>query len=149
MSKIAIRHSSNPIQFTYYFREESMQKKLDVLLIDDEKIVGARLKTALVKVGYNVEVFQNPKEVLSRINEKEFDVIVTDIVMEEVNGIQILEKVRQKSNRSKVIIMTGYATVSLAREAMYKGAFDIIEKPFLPTDLQTVIASAAKELSLT
>ena len=123
-----------------------MQDTLDILLLDDEKIVGNRLRPALTKIGFSVEVFEDPKKALSRIQEKEFDVIVTDIMMEGINGIQVLEEAHKQSDRTKVIIITGYATVSLAREAMDKGAFDIIEKPFRPDDLRSVIAAAAKEL---
>ena len=123
-----------------------MKDKLNVLLVDDEKIVGNRLKPALVKVGCEVEVFEDPKIALNRIGEKEFDIIDTDIMMEGINGIQILEAAMKKSDRTKVIVITGYANVTLAREAMDKGAFDIIEKPFRPSDLRTVVASAAKDL---
>lgn len=123
-----------------------MKNKLNVLLVDDEKIVGNRLKPALVKVGCEVEVFEDPKIALKRIGEKEFDIVVTDIMMEGINGIQILEAALKKADRTKVIVITGYANVTLAREAMDKGAFDIIEKPFRPSDLRTVVASAAKEL---
>ncbi len=123
-----------------------MKDKLNVLLVDDEKIVGNRLKPALAKMGCEVEVFEDPKIALNRIDEKEFDIIVTDIMMEGINGIQILEEAMKKSDRTKVIVITGYANVTLAREAMDKGAFDIIEKPFRPSDLRTVVASAAKDL---
>ncbi len=123
-----------------------MQDKLEVLLVDDERIVGNRLKPALTRIGCSVEVFEDPKEALQRIHEKEFDVIVTDIMMEDVNGIQILEEAQKRTARTKVIIISGYATVSLAREAMDKGAFDIIEKPFRPGDLRSVIAAAARDL---
>ena len=121
-------------------------KKIDVLLVDDEAIVGNRLKPALTKVGCQVEVFEDSKEALKRIDEKEFDIIVTDIMMADVNGIQLLEYAQKKSTRTKVIMITGYATEALAREAMAKGAFDIISKPFRPNDLREVIAKAAKAL---
>ena len=121
-------------------------KQIDVLLVDDEAIVGNRLKPGLIKVGCQVEVFEDSKEALKRIDEKEFDIIVTDIMMADVNGIQLLEYAQKKSTRTKVIIITGYATESLARAAMAKGAFDIISKPFRPNDLREVIAKAATAL---
>lgn len=121
-------------------------KKIDVLLVDDEAIVGNRLKPALTKIGCQVEVFEDSKEAIKRIDEKEFDIIVTDIMMADVNGIQLLEYAQKKSTRTKVIMITGYATEALAREAMAKGAFDIISKPFRPNDLREVIAKAAKAL---
>ncbi|OIP86877.1 MAG: response regulator [Syntrophaceae bacterium CG2_30_49_12] len=123
-----------------------MPERLNVLLLDDEPIVGKRLKPALAKIGCNVEVFENPREALKRIEEKDFDIVVTDIRMDEVDGIQILEHVIQKSPRTKVIMITGYAMMAVAREAMEKGAFDFISKPFTPDDLRKVIAKAAHTL---
>jgi DNA-binding NtrC family response regulator len=83
---------------------------------------------------------------LKRIDQKEFDVVVTDIRMDEIDGIQVLEHVTEKSPRTKVIMITGYAMIALAREAMEKGAFDFIAKPFQPDDLRKVIAKAARAL---
>jgi len=123
-----------------------MSDQLEVLLLDDEPIVGKRLKPALAKIGCNVEVFEEPAVALERLDEKTFDVVVTDIRMDDIDGIQVLEHVRKKSQRTKVIMITGYAMMALAREAMEKGAFDFIAKPFKPDDLRRVIAKAAKEL---
>jgi len=123
-----------------------MAEELEVLLLDDEPIVGKRLKPALAKIGCNVEVFEDPKKALERIDQKDFDIVVTDIRMDEVDGLQVLEHVRQSSERTKVIMITGYAMMSVAREAMEKGAFDFIDKPFKPDDLRKVIAKAAKAL---
>ena len=125
-----------------------MKEKLEVLLVDDEPIVGNRLKPALTKFGCDVEFFTDSKEAMIRIDEKEFDIIVSDIMMADVNGIQLLEYVQKKSDRTKVIMITGYATETLAREAMAKGAFDIISKPFRPDDLRQVVGRAAKALGL-
>jgi DNA-binding NtrC family response regulator len=126
-----------------------MEIKLDVLLIDDEPIVGKRLQPALAKVGCNVEIFTNPLEATARLEEKEFDIVVADIRMEGMNGIEILEFVSQKYPRTKVIMITGYATLEMAREAQAKGAFDFIAKPFKPADLRAVIAKAADALGVT
>ncbi len=123
-----------------------MAEGLEVLLLDDEPIVGKRLKPALAKIGCNVEVFEDPKKALERIDQKEFDIVVTDIRMDEVDGLQVLEHVRQSAERTKVIMITGYAMMAVAREAMEKGAFDFIAKPFKPDDLRKVIAKAAKAL---
>ena len=64
--------------------------------------------------------------------------MVTDIRMEDIDGIEILEKVKARSDHTKVIMITGYATVEVAREALGKGAFDFIAKPFKPNDLREV-----------
>jgi DNA-binding NtrC family response regulator len=123
-----------------------MSDKLQVLLLDDEPIVGKRLGPALAKIGCEVEVFEEPVAALSRLKKKSFDIVVTDIRMDEMDGMQILEYVNEASPRTKVIMITGYAMIALAREAMEKGAFDFIAKPFKPDDLRRVIAKAAKEL---
>lgn len=123
-----------------------MENKLEILLLDDEPIVGRRLKPALAKIGCDVEVFENPVEAVGRIDEKEFDIVVTDIRMDDMDGIQVLEHVRKKWPRTRVIMITGYAMMSLAREAMDKGAYDFIAKPFKPDDLRRMIADAARDL---
>jgi CheY-like chemotaxis protein len=122
------------------------KEKLEVMVVDDEPIVGKRLKPALTKYGYDVEVFDNPVRAIDRFDEKEFDVVVTDLRMENLNGIQVLEHVTAKSEKTKVIFITGYATVENAREALVKGAFDFIAKPFKPNDLRMAIAKAALSL---
>ncbi len=122
------------------------EQSLQILVLDDEPIVGKRLRTALEKNGYAVEVFEDSRVALQRLGEKEFDIIVTDVRMEEVDGIQVLEHVLERSGRTKVIVITGYATVEVAREALAKGAFDFIAKPFKPDDLREVISRAAAAL---
>ncbi len=119
---------------------------MEILILDDEPIVGRRLRAALEKNGHAVEVFEDSRAALQRLSSKDFDIVVTDVRMEEVDGIQVLEHVLEHSDRTKVIVITGYATVEVAREALAKGAFDFIAKPFKPDDLRQVIARAAAEL---
>ncbi|MBF0103587.1 MAG: response regulator [Desulfobacterales bacterium] len=121
-----------------------MDKKLKIMIIDDENIVGKRLKPALEKTGDYVESFEDAKKALERFNSEPFDIVVTDIRMDEIDGLEVLEQVLSKSNQTKVIIITGYATVEVAREALAKGAFDFIAKPFKPSDLRAIIDRAAK-----
>jgi DNA-binding NtrC family response regulator len=123
-----------------------MSESLSILVLDDEPIVGKRLRAALEKSGYAVEVFEDSRAALRRLDEKEFDIIVTDVRMEEVDGIEVLEHVLERSARTKVIVITGYATVEVAREALAKGAFDFIAKPFKPDDLREVIQKAVATL---
>lgn len=125
-----------------------MTEKLRVLLIDDEEIVCKRLKPVIEKMGCQIEAYQEPKAAVQRMEEEVFDIIVTDVRMDEIDGIQILELARKKSERTLVIVITGYAMTSLAREAMDKGAFDFISKPFKPNDIRRVMLSAAQELGM-
>jgi DNA-binding NtrC family response regulator len=123
-----------------------MAERLQVLVLDDEPIVGKRLQPALTKVGCDVEVYDAPAPALRRLEEKEFQVVVTDIRMEDIDGIEVLERVLERYPKTKVIMITGYATVEMAREAITKGAFDFIAKPFKPQELRAVIAKAADAL---
>ncbi len=118
----------------------------DILILDDEPIVGERLKPALEKEGHRVEVFANPVQALERIKDKEFDIVVTDIRMDNVDGIQVLGQVRAKSERTKVIMITGYATLEVARESLAKGAFDFIAKPFKLGEIRATIRKAVNAL---
>jgi len=123
-----------------------MNDPLKIMVVDDESIVGKRLKAALEKSGYDVEVCEDGASAVRQISEKMFDIVVTDVRMDEVDGMQVLEHVIAKSPRTKVVIITGYATVELAREALIKGAFDFIAKPFKPDDLRSIIEKAVRQL---
>jgi len=123
-----------------------MPERLQVLILDDEPIVGRRLQPALSKIGCDVEIFEAPAPALERLKEKEFQIVVTDIRMDDIDGIEVLERVMERHPRTRVIMITGYATVEMAREAEVKGAFDFIAKPFKPQELRDVIAKAAESL---
>ncbi|MFQ5484740.1 MAG: response regulator [Desulfobacterales bacterium] len=120
---------------------------LEILILDDEAIVGERLKAALEKQGHRVEAFINPIRALERIDNKMFDIVVTDIRMDDMDGIEILERVQEKSRRTKVIMITGYATLEVARESLAKGAFNFIAKPFKLKEMRDAIDKAMTALS--
>jgi DNA-binding NtrC family response regulator len=123
-----------------------MGRSLDILILDDEPIVGKRLLPALKKDGHQVETFVDPKMAVSRLEEKNFDIVVTDIRMDDLDGIQVLEKVTARSPGTKVIMITGYATLELARESLTKGAFEFIAKPFRLGEIRGTITRAAEAL---
>jgi len=119
-----------------------MSERVRILLIDDEEIVSRRLRPALEREGYEVESFLVGKDALASIAAKDFDIVVTDMRIDEVNGLQVLEAARNKSSKTKVVLITGYATMELAREALAKGAFEVLAKPFRPQDLRDAISRA-------
>ncbi len=90
-----------------------------------------------------------PQLALERLQEKEFHVVVTDIRMEDIDGIEVLERVMERYPKTKVVMITGYATVEVAREAMAKGAFDFIAKPFKPQDSATLSQKPAAPWAFT
>ncbi|MFH1060443.1 MAG: response regulator, partial [Pseudomonadota bacterium] len=103
-----------------------MAQELKVLVLDDEPIVGKRLAPALAKLGCSTETFVDPREAVARLMQENFDIVVTDIRMDEMDGIEVLQKVLARSPRTRVIMITGYATLEVARESLAKGAFDFI-----------------------
>ena len=123
-----------------------MDQRCEILIVDDEPIVGERLKAFLEKDGYLVESFIDPVQALQRLEAKDFDIVITDIRMQEIDGIQVMEKALQKSRRIKVIMITGYATLELARESLTKGAFDFIAKPFKLKEIRKTIKRAVEAL---
>ncbi len=123
-----------------------MADDVSVMLVDDEEIVCKRLKAALEKYGYSIDVFQSGEKAIDRLKEKTYDIVVTDIRMDEVNGLDVLRAVRAGSPETKIIMITGYATAEVAREAQAKGAFAFIAKPFRPKDLHALLEKAARAL---
>lgn len=122
------------------------KRSLDICIIDDEIVVCKRLQQYFAKLKHQVETFVDSTAAIARIDEKDFDVVVSDIRMDNIDGMEVLQHVLDKSSHTKVILITGYATIEIAREAQAKGAFDFISKPFKPQDLQEVVDRAAKEL---
>jgi DNA-binding NtrC family response regulator len=124
-------------------------RPLRVLILDDEPIVGRYLKPALTKYGMDVEIFQDSDQAVARMNETTFNVVVTDIRMKGMDGLKVLEWIRSRFTRTKVIVITGYGSREVEREALIKGAFAFITKPFKPRDLLLAIDKAAKALDHT
>jgi DNA-binding NtrC family response regulator len=119
---------------------------LEVLVVDDERIAGRAVKLALRRPGFAVEVFEDPELAIKRLDERPFDIVVTDIVMGDVDGIQVLEHALRKSPETKVIIITAFAMRDMARKAMEKGAFDFIAKPFNAAEIREVVIRAARAI---
>ena len=117
-----------------------------ILIVDDESIVCERLKAFLESDGHKVKTIVDPAEAMHHLETKRYDIVISDIRMGEIDGIQLMEKVFQKSGHTKVIIITGYATLELAREALTKGAFDFIAKPFKMKEIRATIKRALESL---
>ncbi len=116
--------------------------KTSVLILDDEPIVSKRLQPALEKRGYEVESFYESLKALERIRERSFDIVVTDLKMEGIDGMQFLAEVKKLWPRTEVIVITGFATMDTAKESMRKGVFDFLAKPFKLGEIQDVIKKA-------
>ncbi|MCX8027933.1 MAG: sigma-54 dependent transcriptional regulator [Thermodesulfovibrionales bacterium] len=100
------------------------------LVIDDEQDMALALKESLKRCGFDVSVFSNPIDALSRINLSDFSVIVTDMKMPKMSGLEFISEVRKKGLFVPIIVITGFGTVENAVDAMKLGATDYIMKPF-------------------
>src|SRR5258705_12425449 len=101
-----------------------------ILVVDDEPAIQDILTWALSAEGYRVATAGNGEEALARVGEEEFDIIVTDIVMPGIDGLEVLERSRVLNPRAAVIVMTAYAALETAIAALRRGASDYLEKPF-------------------
>lgn len=119
-----------------------MEKIHRVMVLDDEPIVCERLSSTLEKSNIEVETFTSPNEAIKRIAEEFFPVLITDLKMKELDGIEILKVVQKISSQTKVIIITGFATVEKAKEALKIGAYDFIAKPFKLSQLRDLVIKA-------
>ncbi|MBU0908723.1 MAG: response regulator, partial [Proteobacteria bacterium] len=108
----------------------TIEQKTSILILDDEPIVSKRLKPSLDKNGYEVETFVRSVDALSRIRERDFDIIITDLKMEGVNGMEFLTEAKRRSPSTEVIVITGFATMETAKQSFSKGVFDFLAKPF-------------------
>lgn len=117
-----------------------------ILILDDEPIVSKRLKPSLEKKGYEVEAFTTSAAALERIREREFNIVITDLKMEGVDGMQFLTEVKEKYPATEVIVITGFATMATAKESFDKGVFDFLAKPFKLGEIAEVISKAEAKI---
>lgn len=112
---------------------------MNLVVIDDEKTKRITMTDALRNEGYNVESFSSSILALKYIEENHVDMVITDIRMPEVDGFEVLEKVQELKTNTAVIMITAFGTIESAVEAMKKGAFDYITKPFSSEELLLIV----------
>jgi DNA-binding NtrC family response regulator len=125
-----------------------MQTGSRILIVDDEKIALKNLEHVMKKEGYEVTATQSGPNALKFLEERDFDVVLTDLKMEKVDGMQILKRCHELSPDTEVIMITGFATVDSAVEAMKHGAFYYIAKPFKLDEVRKVVKEAAEKVRL-
>ena len=113
-----------------------------ILVIDDEKRIREGCYKILIKENCLVEMAENGEKGLELLAEKHYDIILTDLMMPGIGGMEVLAKVREQHPDSVSIVITGFATLEHSIEAMKKGAFDFIPKPFTPDHLRVVVSKA-------
>lgn len=113
-----------------------------ILVVDDEIVVCRSVKKILEKKGYRVDMVQRGKDALDLIERENIDILIVDLKMPGMDGIVVLKNVKERHPDITVLMITGYATVETAVEAMKLGAFDYIPKPFSPAELSIIVEKA-------
>ncbi len=117
---------------------------LKLLFIDDEDVVLRSCRRIFAGGDYEVETARSGEEGLEKARAGDYDVVVTDLKMPGIGGIEVLKTLRKEKPDLTVIVFTGYANVETAREALKNGAFDYVPKPFTPEELTSVVRNAAE-----
>ena len=118
------------------------QRRARMLVVDDEKMTRLNLEHVLGKEGYEVLTAQNGAEALDLLARQRFDVILTDLKMDKVDGMTLLTRAKQEHPNTEVIIITGYATIPTAVEAMKKGSYQFLAKPLKLDDIRKTVKKA-------
>lgn len=119
-----------------------IEKQKYILVVDDEANVRAVFSDVLKREGYRVRSVEDGYKAIIAVEEENFDLILVDLGMPQMNGIQTLENIKKKKPGLPVIIHTEYGSITTAVEAMKKGAIDYLNKPFSPKELKLSIKNA-------
>jgi DNA-binding response OmpR family regulator len=114
----------------------------NILVIDDEVAVNNNIRKILAKKGYHVDQAVTKNEALAKIQAKSYKLVLLDLKIPEVRGLELLKAVRDKNPETKVIIITGYASIETAVESARMGAFDYLPKPFTPNEIRNATENA-------
>jgi CheY-like chemotaxis protein len=119
--------------------------KAKLLVIDDEQIVHDSCYRILTAEGYEIDKAFTGQEALKKMEEKTYDLVISDLMMPGMSGMEALKKIKEENSDIGVIMITGYSTAETAVEAMKLGAFDYLPKPFTPDELTAVVSSALEK----
>ena len=116
--------------------------KKAILVVDDEITVCKSIRSALVQENYDIDLALSGEEALQKEQVKRYDVMIVDLMMPGISGLDLLRSIKTTNPSVQVIMVTGYPTMKNTLQAMQIGAFDFLPKPFLPADLRSLVAKA-------
>ncbi|MCG2817342.1 MAG: sigma-54 dependent transcriptional regulator [Candidatus Aminicenantes bacterium] len=125
-----------------------MKKRTEILVVDDEDIVRESLRDWLGGVGYEVEIAASAEEALEILKKKKFNIMLADLVMPGMNGIELMKEAKKIYPSLAAVIITAHATIQTATTAIREGAFDYIEKPFCPEKVELLIEKLVEHQDL-
>lgn len=126
-----------------------MTEQISILIVDDEESVRDSLYNWFIEDGYRVATAESAKGALSLLESDQFDIVLADIKMPGMDGLEMLRLIKTLRQETVVIMMTAFATVETAVQALKDGAFDYVTKPFDPDDLSHLIRNASRQIILT
>jgi len=122
--------------------------KYSVLIVDDDKLVNDFLLEVIQRAGYDCRSVFSGEEAVTEFNQKEYDIVLTDLKMKEMDGISLLQRLKKTSPNSVVVMMTAYGTVETAVKAIKQGAYDFLLKPVLPETVEHILTRITEMLKL-
>ncbi len=125
-----------------------MNKQFDILIIDDEQVVADAVNKICSAEGYKVDISIEANDALVKIDKNNYRLIISDIMMPEMDGFQFLEEVSKKKILTPVIMTTGYSTVENAVKSLYNGAIDFVPKPFTADELISSVSRGLRYLEI-
>lgn len=126
--------------------QENMDKNL--IIVEDEETLCESLKRVLSREGYSVDTASSSESALEMMSGRVYDLIITDIILPGINGIEFLRMIKEKNPEQIVVVMTAYASLETAVEALRAGAFDYIVKPVMHEEIKQIVKNAIKQKTL-
>jgi len=124
-----------------------MSDPAQVLVVDDEQVVLDSVRKNLKREGYEMHTVLSAADALDHLGAETVDVVITDLMMPGMDGLEMMGEMQRRGHQQPVVMITGYATMRTALQALRKGAFDYIAKPFTRAELQGVVSRAVRQAS--
>ena len=118
--------------------------KLSILVVDDDEIIRMVLRQSLEKEGYHVSTANSAEEALNTLQRSFFHVVITDIMMGEMNGVELLLQIKEMNSLMQIYVMTSHGTLPHVIQCMQGGAYDFFEKPLKIEDILISLGDAAR-----
>jgi len=116
-----------------------------IMVIDDESIVGKMIKSSFEQDGYIVEPFMDPVPALARLKQERFHMVITDLKMKDIDGMEVLNRIKKEQPQIKVIMITAFASMDTAVEAFRQNVDDFFAKPIKVADLKATVKKLLSE----
>lgn len=120
-------------------------KKTHILVMEDDQSISAALDMILTEAGYDVDVAETGEAALELFEQNQFDLIIADLKLPGINGMEVIRQVKEKKPEMEVIVITGVGTQPIAEEALELGAHDFLPKPFTDDQIKTAINEALNQ----